>query len=112
VVLLLSLYVLFWPYPAGGSGLPGADKVVHVVLFALLASTARLRFGGRQGLLLLLAGYALLSELVQGSLLAERSGDVGDLVADLVGVAAGWWLTGRAGPGLPARRGGTGRLRT
>jgi VanZ family protein len=43
-----------------------------------------------------LAGYAAVSELVQAALLSTRSGDVWDLVADLVGVAAGWWLAGRA----------------
>ena len=104
--------MLFWPDPAGGSGLPGADKVVHAVLFGLLAATARLRFGGRRALLVLLAGYALLSEVVQASLLAERSGDVGDLVADLVGVAAGWWLAGRAMKEPLAGESATGPLRT
>jgi VanZ family protein len=109
VVLLLSLYVLFWPDPAGDSGLPGADKVVHLVLFGLLAATTRLRFGGHWRLLALLAGYALVSELVQASLLPERSGDVADLVADMVGVAAGWWLTGRAAQDRPV---GPGRRRS
>ena len=109
--------MLFWPDPAGaGSGPAGADKLVHAGLFALLAATTRLRFGGpRPGrsadlaLLVGLAGYAALSELVQARLLSNRSGDVGDLVADLAGVAAGWWLAGRAvqgrtaGSGTPAQ---------
>ena len=112
VVLLLSLYVLFWPDPAGGSGLPGADKVVHVVLFGLLAATVRLRFGDHRGLLVVVAAYALLSELVQGLLLAERSGDVGDVVADLVGAAAGWWLSGRGARDRPAGPGRADPLRT
>jgi len=86
--------VLFWPEPVGGgSGLPGADKVVHVGLFALLAATARLRFGGDRRVLVALGAYAVVSELVQAALLTTRSGDGWDVLADLIGVAAGWWLT-------------------
>jgi hypothetical protein len=39
--LLLSVWVLFGPTNPGDGPFPGADKVVHVVLFALLAGTAR-----------------------------------------------------------------------
>ena len=96
-MLLLSAYVLFWPSPAGsGTDLPGGDKLVHAVLFGLLAATARLCFPGRRSVLAALVGYAAVSELVQGLLLADRQGDLADLVADLVGVVAGWWLVGRA----------------
>jgi len=96
VVLVVSLYVLFWPDPAGGSvGIRGADKVVHLLLFAALAATARLRFGSRVAALGGVAGYAAVSEVVQALLLSRRSGDLLDLVADLLGVALGWWLVGR-----------------
>jgi VanZ family protein len=96
VVLVASLYVLFWPDPAGaGVGIPGADKVVHAVLFGLLAATARLRFGGRSAVLAALLGYAAVSELVQALLLSRRSGDLWDLVADVVGAVAGWVLARR-----------------
>ena len=90
-----SLYVLFWPSPAGGGGPVGADKVVHAVLFLLLAATARLRFGGRWPVLAVVLAYAGLSELVQAVALAERSGDLYDLVADGLGALAGWLLVGR-----------------
>ena len=90
------MYVLFWPDPAGGGrGLPGADKVVHALLFAALAGTARLRFGGLRSALAAVAAYAVVSELVQGLLLSTRSGDPYDVVADLVGVALGWLLAPR-----------------
>ena len=36
------------------------------------------------------------SELVQHFYLGQRSGDVWDAVADLVGVAVGWWTAVRA----------------
>ena len=85
------MWVLFAPDPgAPRTGLPGADKAVHLLLFALLALTARLRFGPARGVLAGLVAYAVLSEVVQATLLAQRSGDVQDLVADLVGVAVGW----------------------
>ena len=97
-MLLASLYVLFWPDPAGGGvSVPGADKVVHLLLFAALAATARLRFGGALSVLAVLVAYAVVSELVQALLLSRRSGDLLDLVADLLGVALGWWVVGRLG---------------
>ncbi len=76
---------------------PGADKVVHAGLFLLLAATAALRFGAVPGVLVLTLVYAAGSELVQAALLAERSGDAWDLLADGVGAAAGWELVRRGG---------------
>lgn len=90
--VLLSLYVLFAPDPGGAPRFTGADKVVHVSLFALLAATARWRCGRRTAVWLAVAAYAVVSELVQGLLLAERSGDPLDALADLVGATLGWWL--------------------
>ena len=93
-VVLLSLYVLFVPQPVGPAGPIGADKVVHALLFAALAVTTRIRFGPAVRLLVVVATYALGSELVQAVVLPDRSGDVYDLVADLVGASAGWWAVG------------------
>jgi VanZ family protein len=95
VAVLVSLYVLFAPSAGGAVLFPGADKLVHLALFALLAATTRWRFGGAAGLLAAVAGYAVVSELVQALVLAERSGDVLDVLADLVGALAGWWAGGR-----------------
>lgn len=96
LVLLLSAYVLFWPNPAGGgSGFPGADKVVHAVLFALLAATTRLRFGSAARLLVAVAAYGVASEVVQGLSLETRSGDPFDVLADVVGAGLGWLAAGR-----------------
>ena len=92
VVLLLSLYVLFTPRAGGESLFPYADKVVHFVLFALLAATTRWRFG--TGLWAVVA-YAVLSEVVQGLLLSTRSGDAYDVVADLLGAGLGWLVAAR-----------------
>lgn len=90
-MLLVSLVVLFAP-SGGGSGPPGSDKVVHLLLFAALAATARWCFGALLPVLVAVAAYAPVSELVQALLLPGRSGDPLDVVADLVGVALGWTL--------------------
>jgi VanZ family protein len=98
VTVALSLYVLFWPSPAGsGVTFPGADKLVHAGLFLLLAGTARLRFGARRQILVAVLGYGALSEVVQAELLLGRTGDLLDLAADAAGAAAGWWLAHRWG---------------
>ncbi|MCR8670436.1 VanZ family protein [Agrococcus sp. HG114] len=101
VAVLAQLLVLYAPDPPEGlPGAPGLDKLVHAAVFlapALLGVLA-----GMQPLWLgaALVAHALLSELIQHSLLAARSGDGWDAVADVVGVAAGlaagWALRRRA----------------
>ena len=95
-MVLLSLYVLFWPRQPSAPSFPGADKVVHAALFAALAASARWRAGPSTAALLLVVAYAPVSELVQGGLLAGRSGDPLDVLADLAGAAAGWLAVSRA----------------
>ncbi len=96
MVVLLSVYVLFAPAPAGnGLGPPGSDKAVHLLLFLLLAGTARVRFGAAPVVLGAVLAYAALSEVVQAVALTDRSGDLLDVVADGVGALAGWWAAGR-----------------
>ena len=91
--------MLFWPSGGGELPFPAADKVVHVVLFALLAATTRWRFGRAWWLLAVVAAYAVVSEIVQGVALDERSGDVVDVVADLLGAGLGWLALRRAAAG-------------
>lgn len=93
--MVLSLYVLFTPRTGGDGLFYGADKVVHLGLFGLLAATTRWRFGGGQAGLAAVAAYAVLSEVVQARLLSARSGDAYDVVADLVGTALGWLVGAR-----------------
>ncbi|MFP5220588.1 MAG: VanZ family protein [Actinomycetes bacterium] len=103
-MLVVSLYMLFWPDPGGpDADLPGADKVVHLLVFLALAGTARLRFGPSRAVLGGVLGYAVVSEVVQALLLAERSGDVWDLLADVVGALLGWALARRLTPEPSAR---------
>ena len=97
-MLVLSAYVLFTPRTGGDGLFPGADKVVHAVLFGLLAATTRWRFGPTAAGFAAVVTYAVGSEVVQGVLLASRSGDAYDVVADLLGAVAGWLLARRLLP--------------
>ena len=88
--------MLFWPDPAGGGvEITGADKVVHALLFGLLALTARAAFGPARAVLAAVLTYATVSELVQALLLSRRSGDLWDLLADVVGALLGWLAAAR-----------------
>ena len=93
--MLLSVYVLFVPDPGGPPLFAGIDKVVHVVLFALLAGTTRWRFGPVVAGFAAVAAYAVVSEVVQATLLGDRSGDVLDVLADLLGAVLGWLVATR-----------------
>jgi len=96
----VHLAALYWPRaPSGGEGLP-VDKPVHALLFGVV-----LWAGAGAGLALswtagVLAAHSVISEVVQHVLMAHRSGDPLDTLADLVGLAL-------AVP-LSARRPGTG----
>jgi hypothetical protein len=99
VAVLVSLAVLFAPASDVPTSPPGVDKVVHGLLFLVLAFTGRWA-GIRQSLLgAVLVGYAVASELIQGLTPLDRSMTVGDWLADVVGVVAGlalWtWVAGR-----------------
>ena len=54
-------------------------------------------------LLVVLGAHAVLSELVQAYLLPERTGDWRDVVADVMGVAAGFALGRRSSSVAPGR---------
>lgn len=113
LAVLVHLVVLYWPASAAGpAGLvPGTDKLVHAAVFAAVAWTG-LRAGlPVRWLVAALLGHAVLSEVVQGTLLAERDGDPGDALADAAGVLAAVL----ASPGSAASpyhsRGGPGQAR-
>ncbi|WP_409331529.1 VanZ family protein [Trujillonella humicola] len=89
VTFLVSLAVLFTPGDDVPPAFFGVDKVVHVVLFAALAVAGRWAGVPARLLALLLTGYALVSEVVQALAPLDRSGSVGDWLADVLGVALG-----------------------
>ena len=91
VAAVVHVVVLYSPRaPSVGSGLR-LDLPVHVAVFAAVALTARWAGVGAAAVAVVLAVEALVSEAVQALWLPGRTGDVTDLVADAVGIAAGLW---------------------
>jgi VanZ family protein len=91
VALAVQLVAVYSPHGLAGPGITGLDKVVHVSIF-FAPSLALLMMGIRARWALgILALHAPVSELIQHFFLPERSGDVFDVLADLSGVALGWF---------------------
>jgi len=90
VAVIVQLAVLYAPRaPQVDAGGVPIDKLVHALVFAVPV-IALVRAGLPRGWVVgVMASHAVLSELVQAALLPGRSGDPGDVVADLVGVAIG-----------------------
>ena len=108
--VVANLVVLYWPRPVSDGGIPYADKIVHLGIFAVVVVAgvrARVPLAWLVGLL---AVHAVSSELVQHWLLANRTGDPADVAADLLGVAVGaavaWKLAARTAV-APTRSGGS-----
>ncbi|WP_439660794.1 VanZ family protein [Lentzea sp. HUAS TT2] len=89
IAALLSVVVLFTPESGVPTSPPGTDKVVHTVLFALLAFTGL--YAKLPRILLLLVVYAGVSEVLQQVITPlHRSGDVLDALVDVLGIGLGW----------------------
>lgn len=90
LTVLVHLAVLYWPGPASApAALPGADKLVHALVFAAVAWTGRAAGLPVRLLAAALLGHAVLSEVLQHAVLPARSGDPWDVVADVVGTLGG-----------------------
>ena len=94
VAVAIQLLALYLPraHVPGGVDVPGTDKALHVAIFALVMLTGVLAGLPGRWLALVLVAHAGISELVQHLLLPGRTGDVLDAVADLGGIALGWYL--------------------
>ena len=110
--VLVQGVVLYAPSGPGAAPFPNADKVVHVVVF-LVPVLLALGAGCAPWLVVaVFAAHAVVSEVVQASLLPGRSGDGWDVVADLAGIGLGvalWWVV-RGSARWSGGRGGAGRL--
>lgn len=90
LALLVQLAVLYAPSaPSATPGIPGLDKLIHAGIFLLPALLGMLAGIRPAWLGAALAVHAVASEVAQHLLLPERSGDVADAVANLVGVGLG-----------------------
>lgn len=97
LVLNIGFYVPSIPSGIPGGAVPGLDKVVHVLVFALTVWSAGRVLAPRRrfpmGWVVITAvAHAGLIELVQLALLPDRGAETGDLVADLIGIGLGLGL--------------------
>jgi hypothetical protein len=103
IAALLSVVVLFTPESGVPTAPPGTDKVIHTLLFALLAFTGL--YARLARILPLLVVYAGVSEVLQELITPlHRSGDWLDALVDVAGIGLGWWVFARIGTKF-ARRG-------
>jgi len=101
VTVVVQLVVLYAPRAPSAASTPGLDKLVHAAVFGAVAWAA-VRCGvGRSVVAGVLLGHAVLSEGIQHFLLAHRSGDPLDALADAAGVGLGLALAA-VRPGRPA----------
>ena len=88
IVTLTLTIAMLWPLEAPPPAPEGSDKLVHFIAFAALAFP--LARTGRFGLMPVLIGasaYGGIIEIIQPSF--NRSADVNDWIADVVGVVLG-----------------------
>ena len=88
IVLFTLTVAMLWPLDQPPPAPAGSDKIVHFIAFAALAFP--LARTGRLGLVAVFIGasaFGGLIELIQPAF--NRSADMGDWVADTVGVAIG-----------------------
>jgi hypothetical protein len=103
--VLVNLVLLFNPGSPGDPApfVPHRDKIVHFLSFAAIAWTGRRVGIGPLVLGAVLAAHAVESESIQHFLLAHRSGDPWDVVADLLGTTGALVLAGRLPRGVAHR---------
>jgi len=87
VAVVAQLLALYWPVVTVQGPVSWTDKVVHLLVFAVPTYAVGRALGSARTAVLVFALHAPVSELVQHFALPGRTGDVGDAVVDLVGVA-------------------------
>ena len=111
VAVLAQLVVLYAPSGAGAAPFPHSDKVVHLVVFLVPVALAVVVTRRPALVAATFLAHAVLSEVVQGTVLPLRSGDPLDSLADalgvVLGVAVGLRLLRRWPGRVPVGRGGT-----
>ena len=92
LLLGISLAMFLTPgddVPQGGPD----DKVVHALIFVVLAVAGRWAQAPWVALGIGLAAYAAVTEILQATLPINRDGNVPDFLADLVGIGVGLLLS-------------------
>lgn len=86
LALAVQVDALYTPQVDTPSPFPQADKVVHAALFGVPMVLGALAGIPSMPLAVVLLGHAVVSEVVQATLLPHRDGDVRDALADAVGI--------------------------
>ncbi len=94
-VLLIHAAALYLPGSPNPAQPAGWDKAVHVALFGVPSALTVMhgswvRRWGPPALVV----HAVVSEVIQAAWIPHRSGDSLDALADIVGVALGWYIGG------------------
>lgn len=87
VAVAVHVAVLYWPVVSVTGPVSWTDKVVHVLVFAIPTYAVGLVLRNATVAVLAFLVHAPLSELVQQLALPNRSGELWDVVVDVVGVA-------------------------
>lgn len=90
-----SLYMLLKPASSEAALIPHFDKIGHFGLFAVQSALLALAWPQQPWprLLLALALWVVLSETLQGVLTTDRSPELADALADILGAAGALWAT-------------------
>lgn len=104
--VVVQLVVLYVPRAPSTGGVPGLDKAVHALVFGVVAFTALRAGSGVRWVVAALVAHAIVSEVLQATVLAHRDGDWRDALADCLGVGLGYVVHNSLGarPGVGAWR--------
>ena len=106
IVLLTSIiYLSLTPKPPITLSFSMGDKLGHLLAYGILMGWYTQLYRGRMQLMLLAIAFALMGVLMEilQSVGGHRFFEYGDMLANTLGVAIGWWISGYLLAGLLLR---------
>lgn len=83
---VVACLLLFTPGSTVPSGPPGADKLAHFLIFAMLALCSRFARISEKSTLAWVLMFAAASEVIQALWVPRRDGSLSDLLTDAIGL--------------------------
>ncbi|KNB66783.1 hypothetical protein MAUC95_06075 [Mycobacteroides abscessus] len=83
---MVACLLLFTPGGTVPSGPPGADKVAHFLIFAMLGLCSRFAWISEKSTLAWVLMFAAASEVIQALWVPRRDGSLPDLLTDAIGL--------------------------